>query len=111
MHRSRDANRSDPDGVALLGLGLPPLFKPAESLAAYGDKRWLAGAVDEISRELARTKFHLQSTNAKGESDRQKAPGDGDAQSPTAGEDGHEQTGRRSIVRDRQRVSRSNVRA
>jgi HK97 family phage portal protein len=47
--------------------GMPPLFKPTEALASYGDNAWLAASVDKLSRELARTKFHLQTVNAKGE--------------------------------------------
>lgn len=48
-------------------VGMPPLFKPQESLAAYGDNTWLAGAVDKISREIAHTQFRLQKVKAKGE--------------------------------------------
>jgi hypothetical protein len=47
--------------------GMPPLFKPTEALAFYGDNAWLAASVDKLSRELARTKFHLQTVNSKGE--------------------------------------------
>lgn len=47
--------------------GMAPLYKPEESLKAYGDNPWLGGAVDKIAREIARTKFHLQIENNKGE--------------------------------------------
>jgi HK97 family phage portal protein len=60
-------NMPMPFEVLYQSIGMPPLFKPGESLHAYGDNPWLAGAVDKIARELARTKFHLQTTNAKGE--------------------------------------------
>lgn len=40
--------------------GMPALFRPAESIDAYGDNPWLGGAVDRIVQTLARTKFHLQ---------------------------------------------------
>jgi HK97 family phage portal protein len=49
------------------GQGLPPSFKSRESLEAYGDNPWLAGAVDKIAREIANTKFRLQRENADGE--------------------------------------------
>lgn len=47
--------------------GMPALFKPGESLDSYNDNPWLAAAVDKLARELARTPFHLQRVNAKGE--------------------------------------------
>jgi hypothetical protein len=43
--------------------GMPHVFRPQESLEAYGDNPWLGGAVDRIAHELARTKFHLQSVD------------------------------------------------
>lgn len=46
---------------------MSPRFKPSESLAAYGDNTWLARAMDKIAREIARTQFRLEKTNAKGE--------------------------------------------
>jgi len=49
------------------GWGMPPLFDPTGALHSYGDNAFLAGAVDKISREISRTKFYLQTVNAKGE--------------------------------------------
>ncbi len=47
--------------------GMPPPLSSIEALASYGDNAWLAAAVDKLARELARTKFHLQTINSKGE--------------------------------------------
>lgn len=47
--------------------GMLAPFKPGESLAAYDDNAWLAGAVDKIAQELARTPVFLKKANAKGE--------------------------------------------
>src|SRR3954465_7796715 len=46
--------------------GVPALFKPEESLAAFDDNVWLFGAVMKIAQELSRTDFRLQKVNAKG---------------------------------------------
>ena len=48
-------------------MGMQPVFKPEESLKAYGDNPWLGGAVDKIAREIARTTFHIQTENKNGE--------------------------------------------
>jgi len=40
--------------------GMPALFKPEESLKAYGDNVWLYRAVLSIAMEIARTKFKLK---------------------------------------------------
>jgi hypothetical protein len=47
--------------------GMPPPLSSIEALASYGDNAWLAAAVDKLARELARTKFHLQTINSTGE--------------------------------------------
>jgi hypothetical protein len=49
------------------GMGMPPPFKPEESLKAYGDNVYLYRSVLSISTEIARTDFKLQTRNAKGE--------------------------------------------
>src|SRR4051812_34166932 len=49
------------------GWGMGPLFKPEQSLAAYGDSVWLYRAVLSIAMEIARTKFKLRRPLPDGE--------------------------------------------
>lgn len=56
-----------PDDNYFSGYGRPALFRPKESLKAYGDNVWLYSAVNVHADELARTQFRLQKRNTKGE--------------------------------------------
>jgi hypothetical protein len=49
-----------PDHLFYDSYGLPGLFKPKESLDAYGNNVWLYAAVSKIAQEIARTKFRLR---------------------------------------------------
>jgi len=48
-------------------LGMPALFKPQQSLRAYGDNVWLYRSVLSISLEIGNTNFKLRRTDEKGE--------------------------------------------
>jgi hypothetical protein len=54
-----------PDSGYFIGRGRPALFKPKESLQAYGDNLWLYSAVNILSDEAARTPFRLQKRMAE----------------------------------------------
>src|SRR5829696_1796049 len=56
-----------PSAVFTGAYGIPALFRPGESLKAYGDNVHLYRAVLSIAMEVARIPLRLQSTNAKGE--------------------------------------------
>jgi HK97 family phage portal protein len=49
------------------GWGMPALWRPQESLDAYGDNPYLYRAVLMISMQIGQTAFRLQKTNAAGE--------------------------------------------
>lgn len=56
-----------PSAVFTGQYGVPALFKPGESLRAYGDNVHLYRAVLSVAIEIARIPLRLQTVNAKGE--------------------------------------------
>lgn len=58
---NRDYGYLPPNALAMFSQyqGLPPPFKPEASQRAYSDNPWLHSAVNVISHEVSRTKFHL----------------------------------------------------
>src|SRR5688572_23522613 len=59
--QDRDYGYLPPSMLSLFSgpTGIPPPFKPEASQRAYSDNPWLHSAVNVISHEVSRTKFHL----------------------------------------------------
>lgn len=58
-----------PDAVFAGEYGIQALFKPGESIRAYGDNVWLYRSVLSIAMEIARIPLKLQTVNKKGEAE------------------------------------------